>query len=303
MPRTLSFLAPTGQRRLDSFLSEQDPDLTRSYAKKLIGDGLVTVNGSNTKPAATLHGGDLVSVVIPDPKPLELTPERLPLSIVYEDSDLVVIDKPSGMTVHPAPGHAQGTLVHALLAHCPDLKGIGGIERPGIVHRLDKNTSGLIVVAKNDFAHQALKTQFETRTVTKIYAALVKHHFRKPNGRIEAPLGRDPRNRKRIAVIEGGRASATEYQVVETYDNTTLLDVRTLTGRTHQIRAHFASIGHPLVGDSLYGGQSPLISRQFLHASNLQIDHPKTGQRLKFEAALASDLSRVLECLRLTNSR
>lgn len=303
MPRTLSFLAPTGQRRLDSFLSQQNPDLTRSYAKKLIHDGLVTVNGSTTKPAATLRGGDLVSVVIPDPERLDLTPERLPLSIVYEDSDLVVIDKPSGMTVHPSPGHAQGTLVHALLAHCPDLKGIGGIERPGIVHRLDKDTSGLIVVAKSEVAHQALKGQFETRTVTKGYVALIKHHLPKPNGRIDAPLGRDPRNRKRISVIEGGRASVTEYRVTETYDNTTLLDVRTLTGRTHQIRAHFASIGHPLVGDSLYGGHSPLISRQFLHASKLQVDHPRTGERLKFEIALASDLNPVLEDLRLPNPR
>ena len=192
MPETRSFTAPQGRPRLDAFLGAQAPDVSRSYAKKLIADGMVTVNGTEAKPAYALRGGDLVSVVIPDPQRLDLTPEPIPLAVVYEDADLIVVDKSAGMTVHPAPGHPRGTLVHALLAHCPDLAGIGGVERPGIVHRLDKDTSGLIAAAKNAAAHRSLTGQFKARTVSKMYLALVKGRPRQSEGRIDATAGPRP---------------------------------------------------------------------------------------------------------------
>ena len=297
MTETRSFTAPQGRPRLDAFLGAQAPDLSRSYAKKLIADGMVTVNGTEAKPAYALRGGDVVSVVIPDPERLDLTPEPIPLAVVYEDADLIVVDKSAGMTVHPAPGHPHGTLVHALLAHCPDLAGIGGVERPGIVHRLDKDTSGLIAAAKNGAAHRSLTGQFKARTVSKMYLALVKGRPRQSEGRIDAPLGRDPRHRKRIAPVDGGREAVTGYRTAAAFEGATLLEVRPLTGRTHQIRAHFASIGHPLVGDALYGGKSALLARHFLHASSLEIDHPRTGRRLALESPLPPDLTAALGAL------
>lgn len=297
MPETRSFTAPPGRPRLDAFLGTRAPDLSRSYAKKLIADGLVTVNGSEAKPAYALRGGDLVSVVIPDPERLDLTPEPIDLAVVYEDADLIVVDKPAGMTVHPAPGHPRGTLVHALLAHCPDLAGIGGVERPGIVHRLDKDTSGLIAVAKNAAAHRSLTGQFKARTVSKMYLALVKGRPKPSEGRIDSPLGRDPRHRKRIAPVDGGREAITGYRTAAVFKGVTLLEVRPRTGRTHQIRAHLASIGHPLVGDALYGGRSPLLSRHFLHAARLEVDHPRTGERLALESPLPADLMTALDAL------
>ena len=218
--------------------------------------------------------------------------------MIFEDADLLVINKPPGMTVHPSPGHRTATLVNAILAHCHDLSGIGGVSRPGIVHRLDRDTSGIIVVAKNDAAHNALARQLKERSVEKTYIALVEGTPRPPEGAIEAPIARDPRNRQRMAVIDGGRDAATAYRVIERFRGMSLLEARPKTGRTHQIRVHLAAIGHPIVGDRVYGKPSTLVDRQFLHASRIAFTHPHSGERLEFEARLAEDLARALERLR-----
>jgi 23S rRNA pseudouridine1911/1915/1917 synthase len=232
--------------------------------------------------------------------PTELAPEAIPLDIVYEDADLIVVNKPAGLVVHPAAGHAHGTLVHAILARCPDLAGIGGALRPGIVHRLDRDTSGLIVIAKNDAAQFALQRQFKNRTVEKVYLALVEGIPHQLHGRIEAPIGRDPRHRQRMAVVaHGGRPAQTDYRVVEVLGHHALIEVRPRTGRTHQIRVHLASLGYPVAGDRVYGRQRrlPALSRQFLHAWRLTLDLPSTGERRTFAASLPPDLRAVLRDL------
>ncbi len=301
MPKTHQFTATVAGQRLDRFLAERMPELTRSRVKQLIDDGLATAGGRPGKPALRLKPGQRVAITVPDPEPLGVAPERIPLNVIYEDADLLVIDKPAGMTVHPAPGHPSHTLVNALLAHCPDLAGIGGRVRPGIVHRLDKETSGLIVVAKSDLAHQELSRQFKERSVEKRYLALAKGRVEPAEGVIDAPLGRDRRNRKRIAVVEGGREAQTAYRVLRRLDGATLLEVRPRTGRTHQIRAHLASVGHPLVGDALYGGTPtgrgprPGLGRQFLHAAELAFRHPRTGALVRCVSPLPPDLARALE--------
>ena len=239
-----------------------------------------------------------MSVEAPPPEPSTARPEAIPLDILYEDADLIAVNKPPGMTVHPAPGHPASTLVNALLAHCPDLSGIGGVRRPGIVHRLDRDTSGVILVAKNDAAHLALARQLKERTVEKTYLALVEGTPKPPRGVIDAPLARDPRRRERMAVLEGGREASTSYRVVERFSGVSLLEVKPRTGRTHQIRVHFAAIGHPIVGDVVYGKRSSLLARQFLHAWRIAFDHPRTGERLTLEAPLAQDLEAALAMLR-----
>jgi 23S rRNA pseudouridine1911/1915/1917 synthase len=233
-------------------------------------------------------------VRIPPPQPLDVEPEAIPLRIVYEDQDLLVVDKPAGLTVHPAPGHRSHTLVNALLAHCRDLSGVGGVLRPGIVHRLDRDTSGLLLVAKNDRAHAGLSKQLKERTVEKRYLALVRGRLEQREGVIEGAIGRDPRNRKRMAIVEGGRPARTAYRVREHLEGMTLVEVAPSTGRTHQIRVHFAAAGHPIVGDALYGKPSALVGRQFLHAYRLAFRHPRDGRSLAFESPLPADLEEAL---------
>ncbi len=247
------------------------------------------------KAGVKLEGGERVRVTVPPPEPARPEPEPIPLRIVYEDDDLLVVDKPAGLAVHPSPGHSSHTLVNAVLAHCPNLSGVGGQRRPGIVHRLDKDTSGLIIVAKNDAAHLSLSRQLKERRVEKTYVALVEGRLA-PEGTIDAPIARDPRHRKRMAVVEGGREARTRYRLLRPVDGCSLAEVRPETGRTHQIRVHFASIGHPLVGDTVYGRRkedSP-VRRQFLHAQRLAFHHPRTGERLELEAPLPEDLLHAL---------
>ena len=294
--------ADTGSR-VDTFVQARDPSFSRSRAAALAREGHVTVNGRPVKPSAAVRGGDVVVVVVPPPSPLDLAPQDIPVGIVYEDDQLIVVDKPAGLTVHPAPGHPDGTLVNALLALVPDLPGIGGVERPGIVHRLDKDTSGLIVVAKTDAAHRSLSRQMKERSVDKSYAALTTGVVRNARGEIDAPIGRHPKQRKKMAVVEGGRAALTRYKVTERFDGPrgkfTLVEAHPVTGRTHQIRVHLASIGHPLVGDPVYGRRSPLVPRHFLHAARLEIAMPPgETERKTFESPLPDDLSDALSELR-----
>jgi 23S rRNA pseudouridine1911/1915/1917 synthase len=289
-------LADKDGERLDVFVGRSIPDLTRSRASKLIDEGLVAIDGRQTSKVSTkLTAGQRLTVTIPPPKPTKLEPEEMALSIVYEDSDLLVIDKPAGLAVHPSPGHTSHTLVNGILAHCDDLSGIGGERRPGIVHRLDKDTSGLIVVAKNDATHVSLAQQLKDRKVEKTYIALVEGRVTPPEGRIEAPIGRDPKQRQRMAVVENGRDARTTYRVLREIGKRTLVEVWPHTGRTHQIRVHLASIGFPITGDALYGrrGDAP-VARQFLHAQKLSFVHPRTGERMELDAPLAADLEQAL---------
>ena len=297
MSEEYALTADKDGERLDVFITRSVPDLTRSRASKLIDEGLVTVDGQQKSKVSTkLRAGQGVVVTVPPPKPTKLEPEEMDLSIVYEDSDLVVIDKPAGLAVHPSPGHYSHTLVNGVLAHCDDLSGIGGEKRPGIVHRLDKDTSGLIIVAKNDAAHVSLAEQLKERKVEKTYIALVEGLVTPIEGRIEAPIGRDVNHRLRMAVVENGRDARTTYRVLREVGHRTLLEVRPHTGRTHQIRVHLASIRHPITGDGLYGrrGDAP-VARQFLHAQKLSFQHPRTGERLELETPLAEDLQQALD--------
>jgi 23S rRNA pseudouridine1911/1915/1917 synthase len=259
----------------------------------LIEDGNVLVNGGIPKSSLKLTQGDIVDVKIPPPVPSALSPENIPLQILYEDDDLIVVDKPAGLTVHPAPGHYTHTLVNAVLAHVPELE-TEETNRPGIVHRLDKDTSGLIIIAKNGTAHMKLADQFKNRTVTKTYQALVQGHLSPETGIIDANIGRDPRDRKRMAVVSGGREARTEYRVIKYLGNFTLLEVKPKTGRTHQIRVHLAAIGFPIVGDATYGAKSDYLSRQFLHASRLVFKLPSSGEQMEFESELPDDLREAL---------
>jgi len=281
--------------RLDKYIVEKCPELSRTYAQKLIGDGHITVNDHVAKAGLKLNIGDTVSIAIPPPPPSPLSPEAIPLNIIYEDNDLLVIDKPAGLTVHPAPGHPSHTLVNAILSHFPHLADIGNSLRPGIVHRLDKDTSGVMLVAKNRAAQLSLTTQFKTHSVVKAYLVLVKGHLTPEHGIIEAAIGRDPRNRKRMAVVAKGREARTEYSVVKYIGNYTLLEVRPETGRTHQIRVHLLAIGYPVIGDPMYGVKSAYLSRQFLHASRLGFILPSTGEYVEFTSDLPPDLEQALK--------
>lgn len=287
--------------RVDKYVAETVPDVSRAAVQRLIEQSRILVNGAAVKPSYRLELGDTISVEIPPLEKTEIAAERIPLHVVYEDSDILVVNKPAGMVVHPAYGHRSGTLVNAVLAHAPDLAGVGGELRPGIVHRLDKDTSGLIVVAKNDGALRNLQAQFKGREVKKAYLALVEGHVAPPTGLIDAPIGRDARARKKMAVVpRGGREAQTEYRVLETYAEHTLLEARPLTGRTHQIRIHMAFIGHPIVGDPVYGFRKQRLKapRMFLHAARLGFRLPSTGEWREFEVPLPEDLERVLERLR-----
>ena len=286
-----------GGERFDRFLSEYCPDLSRSRIQALIGEGSATIDGKTVKPSTKVRRGQIVALRIPELKPSVLEPQRIPLSIVYEDGDLLVVDKPAGMTVHPAPGHPDGTLVNAVLAHCPDLQGIGGTVRPGIVHRLDKNTSGLMVVAKNDRAHRALSEQLKARAFTKEYIALTHGSVTPHEAIIDAPIGRSSANRQQMAVTERGREAITRYRVIRYCAAHTLVEIRPTTGRTHQIRVHFASLGHPLVGDATYGRPNSRLNRHFLHASKLGFTHPSEGEYVEFTSSPSLELVAFLESI------
>ena len=295
MEKVVRIIADRSGVRLDRFISEKCPELSRTYAKKLIEDGHITVNGKTVKASLTLNTGDSLSIRIPPPEPSHLVAENIPLNIVYEDKDLLVVDKQAGLIVHPAPGNPKHTLVNAILAHFPDLPDGGDSLRPGIVHRLDKDTSGLMLVAKNRQALNNLANQFKTRSVTKTYLVLVKGHLSPRKGFIEAPIGRDPHNRKRMAVVEKGRDARTEYRVIKYVGDCSLLEVRLETGRTHQIRVHLSAIGYPVVGDATYGVKSPFVSRQFVHAHLLGFKLPSSGEYIEFKSELPPELEQALD--------
>lgn len=289
--------------RLDKFLAAQIPDFSRSRLQNLIKSGHVNVDGELVqKSGTTLERGMEIEITIPPTQPLDLVPEPIPLNIVFENQDLMVIDKPAGMVVHPSAGHADGTLVHAALAHAPELQGVGGVRRPGIVHRLDRDTSGLIVVAKNDRAHHWLQDQFKDRQVRKVYLALVDGQPPTPQGRIEAAIGRDHANRKKMMITppHKGREATSEYKTLEKFSQHTLLAVRPLTGRTHQIRVHMAFIGCPIAGDRIYGRRHPSIpsKRHFLHAHQLSFILPGEATPRQFETPLPAELDDLLNRLR-----
>jgi 23S rRNA pseudouridine1911/1915/1917 synthase len=292
--------------RLDKYLANQLTQLSRSAARRLIDSGGVTVNSEPVKASYRIRLGDMIVVCLSNEESAEPVAEEIPLKVVYEDRALLVVDKPAGMVVHPAPGHSSGTLVNALLAYYPELVDVGD-KRPGIVHRLDRDTSGLILVAKNEKARRALQRQFKDRLVHKVYLALLDGQLQPAWGRIEAPVGRDPQHRQRMAILAGGREAITEYHVLEyfqrvgsTADDYTLVEVEPHTGRTHQIRVHMASIEHAVVGDIVYGRRRSRlpVARQFLHAWKLGFKHPTAGQRMDLESPLPADLSEILDSLR-----
>ena len=294
--------------RLDKFLALKDLVLSRSQIQHLIHNGHIKVRGHDrTYSSLRVQAGDSIDIHIPASRPLSVEPVPIPLVIVYEDSHLLVLEKPAGLVVHPGAGDEDHTLVHGLLHHCQDLSGIGGYLRPGIVHRLDKNTSGLMVVAKDDRVHLGLTEQFKARKIDKIYMALVCGRFRDRSGRLDSAIGRHPVNRKKMFIrSRNGRSAITEWQVVEELRGTSLLSLKIRTGRTHQIRVHMSSLGHPVLGDSLYGGPMEFrvgcavipIRRQMLHATCLQFTHPITGEKMKWESKLPSDMAFVLDRLR-----
>lgn len=294
--------------RLDKFLAQSLPDYSRSRLQSLIKQGQVRVDGHPaTKSSLSLRGGEEVEVRVPPPKSVNLIPEAIPLDIIFENDDLILINKEAGMVVHPAVGHSSGTLIHAVLAHAPDIEGVGGELRPGLVHRLDKDTSGLIVLAKNERSQRVLQQQFEQRQVEKSYLALLDGHPPTQTGRVEAPIGRDSRNRKKMAVVAKGkgREALSEYRVIESFPRHTLVEVDLLTGRTHQIRVHMAFLGCPVAGDRVYGKKkaSLELQRQFLHAARLGLRLPGERVLRRFEAPLPDDLSTALESLQSSTKK
>lgn len=295
----------TASNRLDSWLSEQLPDLSRSRIQKLIEQGAIKLNSQVcTSKKLKVTTGDRVEVTIPDATPLSLQPEAIPLDILYEDENLIIINKPANLVVHPAPGHEQGTLVHALLFHCPDLVGIGGVQRPGIVHRLDKDTTGAIAIAKTDFAHQHLQAQIKAKKACREYLGVVFGAPRQEEGIIDLPIGRNPSERKKMAIVpveKGGREAITHWRIEERLGNYTLIHFRLETGRTHQIRVHSASMGHPIVGDPLYsagGSVGVKLPGQALHAWKLSLEHPISGELISAIAPLPESFVKLLAILR-----
>lgn len=287
--------------RLDRLIAARVAEISRSYAQSLVKAGDVYVNGEPARPARRIREGDTIEILLPPvPEPVDLTPEYIPVPVIYEDDDVIIFDKPAGLVTHPAPGHEHGTLVNVVKALRPDIPLLMGGERPGIVHRLDKDTSGLIVVAKNEAARRYLVKQWQERDVVKRYTALVHGVIREDEGTIDAPISRDPNNRKRMAVVPHGRPALTHFRVLERFRDATLLSVLIETGRTHQIRVHCLFIGHPIVGDQTYG-KRPFripVPRQFLHASYLKFSLPESGRPIEVETALPADLREVLDRLR-----
>ena len=301
--KTLEYTAgaeDTG-RRIDAALAAAFPELTRSFAQQLLAEGRVLCNGRSVAKSARLTQGDALCVSLPDAQPVEIIPQDIPLDIVYEDSSLLVVNKPKGMVVHPAAGNPDGTLVNALLYHCAGrLSGINGEVRPGIVHRIDKDTSGLLVVAKTDAAHEGLCAQMAVHSVERVYEAVVYGRFKEPEGFVEAPIGRHRTDRKKMAVVPDGKYAYTGYQVLAQYNGFTHIACRLKTGRTHQIRVHMASIGHPLAGDSVYGPRDCIkrLNGQCLHARVLGFEHPVTGETMHFESPLPDYFTDFLRTLR-----
>ena len=288
--------------RLDKFLSVRVEELTRSAAERLAEQGQVSSGGKTLEKKYRLRAGDAIEVILPEPVGLDILPEAIPLDIRYEDADLLVVNKPKGMVVHPAAGHAGGTLVNALLAHCGDsLSGINGVIRPGIVHRIDKDTSGLLIVAKNDFAHQRLAEQIKEHSFTRMYEAVVHGNLKEDPGTIDAPIGRHPTDRKRMAVTEkNSRHAVTHFEVLARYKGFTHVRLKLETGRTHQIRVHMAYIGHPVAGDPVYGPKKPVpnLDGQCLHARVIGFVHPRTGEYLEITSELPSYFTAFLEKLK-----
>jgi 23S rRNA pseudouridine1911/1915/1917 synthase len=287
--------------RVDKFLATVQEEWSRSQLQGWIKDGLLTVNGKPVKGNYRLQEDDEVTLTVPPAREVDIKPENLPLDVVYEDSDVIVVNKPRGLVVHPAPGHYSGTLVNALLYHCRDLSGINGVLRPGIVHRIDKDTSGLLMVAKNDKAHESLARQLKDHTVTRRYVALVHGVIPHEKGTIDAPIGRDPKNRQQMAVVfEHSKPAVSHFVVLERFKNYTLVELKLETGRTHQIRVHMKYIGYPLVGDPKYGPKNPFaIEGQALHAKTLGFTHPTTGEYLEFHAPLPADMEQMITMLKL----
>lgn len=286
--------------RVDKYITLQNEDWSRSQVQAWIKEGRVTVGGEPVKNNYKLQAEDELTLRVPPPREMAILPEPMPLDIVYEDSDVVVVNKPRGLVVHPAPGHYSGTLVNGLLAHCKDLSGINGVLRPGIVHRIDKDTSGLLMVAKNDKAHMSLAAQLKEHSVNRKYVAIVHGVISHEMGTIEAPIGRDPKNRQQMAVVfENSKPAVTHFIVLERFKNYTLVELKLETGRTHQIRVHMKYIDHPLAGDPKYGPKQTLdLDGQALHAKTLGFVHPRTGEHLEFEAPLPDELEQVIHFLR-----
>lgn len=297
--KRISIEVLTEGERLDAFLAAQLPDMSRSAVQKLIDDGFVTMGGQKLKKNRRVSAGETYEVLLPEPEPAETAAEDIPLDIVYEDKDVIVVNKPKGMVVHPAPGHSGGTLVNALLHHCGDsLSGIGGEKRPGIVHRIDKDTSGLIIAAKNDKTHRALAAQLKDHSLSRVYEALVTGNIRADSGTVDAPIGRHPVERKKMAVTsKNSKPAVTHYEVLSRLDGVTHLRCRLETGRTHQIRVHMASIGHPVLGDTVYGRKKPEpgLEGQCLHARELSFTHPGTGERITLSCDLPEYFLRLLK--------
>ena len=290
-----------GGVRLDSFLADSLPELTRSAAQRLIEAGRVTVDGSTARKSCRLLGGEAVAVDLPAPEPMDAQPQDIPLDVVYEDGDVIVVNKPAGLVVHPAPGHPDGTLVNALLHHCGgSLSGVGGQLRPGIVHRIDRDTSGLIIAAKNDAAHQALAAQLADHTLARTYEAVVVGSLREDRGTVDAPIGRCPSDRKKMAVVPNGKRAVTHWEVLERFPGFTHVRCRLETGRTHQIRVHMAYLGHPLYGDTVYGAKKPApgLTGQCLQAVGLRFVHPRTGEAVALSCPLGGEFEALLGRLR-----
>ena len=288
-------------QRLDAFLASSLDGLTRSQATRLIESGEVAVNGRAVSKSYKLAGGEDIAVTLPEPEPVEAVPQDIPLDVVYEDADVIVVNKPSGMVVHPAPGHPDGTLVNALLYHCAGtLSGVGGALRPGIVHRIDRDTSGLIIAAKNDAAHQYLSAQLADHTLARTYECIVVGALREDRGTVDAPIARHPTGRKRMAVVAGGREAVTHWEVIARYPGYTHVRCRLETGRTHQIRVHMAYIGHPILGDTVYGAKKevPGLTGQCLHAVGLRFLHPRTHEVVELFCPLPEEFTRMLQKIR-----
>lgn len=297
---TVESLENGEQTRIDKWLSENNHDLTRSMLQKLIKEGQVTLNGKTVSKSCSVKNGDVITVIVPEPTELDVTAENIPIEIVYEDDDLLVVNKPKGMVVHPAAGNYSGTLVNALLYHCKDrLSSINGVIRPGIVHRIDKNTSGLLIVAKTDKAHLGLAEQIKAHTFTREYQAVICGRLKESTGIIEAPIGRHPVDRKKMCVTErNSKTAKTEYTVLEEYNGYSLVKLKLFTGRTHQIRVHMAYIGHPVFGDDVYGKASKLCEGQCLHAKKIGFVHPIDGKYYEFDSELPDYFKSVLNKLK-----
>ncbi len=299
MMNNKTLLVKTPCRRVDVYLAEQ-LEFTRSRVKKLCDDGFLTINGKEAKPNKELKTGDLIEIVIPENKNLDAVPENIPLDIIYQDQDVAVINKPQGMTVHAGNGTNGSTLVNALLFHLDNLSGINGVIRPGIVHRIDKNTSGLLVVAKNDTAHLALAKQLEDKTCKRVYVALLEGVLKEDSGTISTFIGRNPKDRTKMAVVSNGRDAVTNFKVLKRFSNYTLCEFSLKTGRTHQIRVHAKHVGHPIVGDKEYGykNQKFNLNGQLLHAKKLEFVHPSTNKKVSFECEMPDYFTKILNTLK-----